>query len=196
MAQLNTIHRSEEALSSCSLGSFYNLFIAFGRLSFCSSRRIAYRAAPAPRRRPWSAQHRLRRPCAQRAGCAGLECGGHTFTLPCQVCERVLAAQFPIAIRTTRLQTNIGERTMRSRHPAFRVSTNSGRHEILSPLVCGTWSAFPFESFLQRQASPRQNKIENANSFFGNAARRTISKTNSTCQVWLTKASLVMGCLI
>src|SRR5262249_47682849 len=57
------------------------------------------------------------------------------------------------------------ERTMRSQHPAFRVSTNSGRHEILSPLVHGRWSAFPFESFLQRQASPRQNRIENANSF-------------------------------
>jgi len=98
---------------------------------------------------------------------AVIECGGHTFTLPCQLCERVLAAQFPIAIRTTRLQTNIGERTMRSRHPAFRVSTNSGRHEILSPLVHGRWSAFPFESFLQRQASPRQNRIENANSFLG-----------------------------
>ena len=96
---------------------------------------------------------------------AVIECGGHTFTLPCQLCERVLAAQFPIAIRTTRLQTNIGERTMRSRHPAFRVSTNSGRHEILSPLVSGTWAAFPFESFLQRQASPRLNRIENANSF-------------------------------
>src|SRR5262249_541848 len=106
--------------------------------------------APAPRRRPWSARRRLRRPRAQRAGCDGLECGGHTFTLPCQLCERARTAQFPIAIRTTRLQTNIGERTMRSRHPAFRVSTNSGRHEILSPLVCGRWSAFPFESFLQR----------------------------------------------
>ena len=96
---------------------------------------------------------------------AVIECGGHTFTLACQLCERVLAAQFPTAIPTTRLQTNIGERTMRSRHPAFRVSTNSGRHEILSPLVHGRWSASPFESFLQRQASPRQNRIENANSF-------------------------------
>ena len=96
---------------------------------------------------------------------AVIKCGGHTFTLPCQLCERVLAAQIPIAIRTTRLQTNIGERTMRSRHPAFRVSTNSGRHEILLPLVCSRWSAFPFESFLQRQACPRQNRIENANSF-------------------------------
>ena len=154
----------QPALSSSLLGSFYNLITAFGRLSFCSSRRIAYRAA-APRRRPWSAQRRLRRPCAHRAGCD--ECGGHTFTLPCQLCERVRAAQFPIAIRTTRLQTNIGERTMRSRHPAFRVSTNSGRHEILSRLVHGRWSASPFESFLQRQASPRQSRIENANSFLG-----------------------------
>ena len=157
----------QPALSSCSLGSFYNLITAFGRLSFCSSRRIAYRAAPAPRRRPWSAQRRLRRPCAHRAGCDDLECGGHTFTLPCQLCERVRAAQFPIAIRTTRLQTNIGERTMRSRHPAFRVSTNSGRHKILSRLVHGRWSGSPFESFLQRQASPRQSRIENANSFLG-----------------------------
>src|SRR5262249_14614885 len=40
----------QPALSSCSLGSFYNLITAFGRLSFCSSRRIAYRAAPVPRR--------------------------------------------------------------------------------------------------------------------------------------------------
>ena len=37
------------------------------------------------------------------------------FTLPCQLCERVRAAQFPIAIWTRPLQTNIGERTRRSR---------------------------------------------------------------------------------
>src|SRR5262249_30767069 len=96
---------------------------------------------------------------------AVIECGGHTFILPCHLCERVLATQFPIAIRTTRLPTNLGERTMRSRTPAFRVATNSGRHEIISRLVYGRWSASPFESFLQRQASPRQNRIENANSF-------------------------------
>ena len=155
----------QPALSSCSLGSFYNLITAFGRLSFCSSRRIAYRAAPAPRRRPWSAQRRLRRPCAQRARCDGLECGGYTFTLPCQLCERVLAAQFPIAIRTTRLQTNIGEHTMRSQHPVFQVSASSGQHEIPSPLACDRCSASPFENLSQRQVSPKQSRIENANSF-------------------------------
>ena len=33
------------------------------------------------------------------------------------------------------LQTNIGERTMRSQRPAFRLSTSSGQHENLFPLV-------------------------------------------------------------
>ena len=61
------------------------------------------------------------------------------FTLPCQLCERVRAAQFPSANSSDdAAQLNIGERTRRSRLPVFRVSTNSGQHEILSPLVHGS----------------------------------------------------------
>ena len=165
--------RSNQHLAPARWDRSTTLITAFGRLSFCSSRRIAYRAAPAPRRRPWSAQRRLRRPCAHRAGCDDLECGGHTFTLPCQLCERVRAAQFPIAIRTTRLQTNIGERTMRSRTLRSECPTaphSKRRLRPSSPISSWTYSAKPLSA---AALAPDRSILRNASQVGSAMARVT-----------------------